>query len=84
MSFREWERWRAHTVVGGIAMLSAAFIFTVRPALTYRIIELDLRDVWIGVVGAAYAVAPLIVAPLLGNLGDRWGPERHSSTGQSR
>lgn len=76
MSFREWERWRAHTVVGGIAMLSAAFIFTVRPALTYRIIELDLRDVWIGVVGAAYAVAPLIVAPLLGNLGDRWGARK--------
>lgn len=71
-----WDRWRVNTVVGGIGLLSAAAVFTIRPALTYRIIDLEMQSVWIGLVGAAYAVAPLVVAPVLGNLSDSWGARR--------
>ena len=72
---------RANLVIVCIALLTAGGVFTIRPLLSYRIIELGLDRAWIGIVGSAYAIAPLVAAPVLGDLSDRWGARRSLVTG---
>ena len=67
---------RAVTVIVLLALVTAGTVFTIRPLLSYRIIEAGMSQTWIGVVGSAYAIAPLLAAPLLGDLSDRWGTRR--------
>lgn len=54
---------RAIFVVG---LISTAGIFAVRPSLSYRVLELELSAYWAGLLGSAYAIAPLLTILLIG------------------
>jgi MFS family permease len=50
--------------------------FVLRPAATYRAIELDVPGAWLGVLGASFAVVPLLLAVPSGQATDRFGERR--------
>lgn len=58
-----------------LVLLNSLFIqggiYVVRPIVTYKSIELGADATWIGVIGAAWAVAPLILAIPIGRFVDR-------------
>lgn len=56
--------------------LIQAITFLVRPAATYRALELDVPAFALGVLAASYAVFPLLLALPIGNLVDRLGERR--------
>lgn len=58
------------------AALIQAITFLLRPAATYRAIELDAPAVTLGALGAAFAIVPLILAVPLGRMVDRLGERR--------
>lgn len=60
----------AHTV------LIQALTFVLRPTATYRAIELDVCAEWLGVLGASFALIPLLVAIPSGRAVDRLGERR--------
>jgi MFS family permease len=57
----------AHTV------LVQAVTFVLRPTATYRALELDVSAEWLGILGAGFAVFPLLVAIPSGRAVDRLG-----------
>lgn len=58
-----------------LVLLNSLFIqggiYVVRPIVTYKSIELGADATWIGVIGAAWAVAPLLLAIPIGRFVDR-------------
>lgn len=52
-----------------------------RPAISYAAIGLGANELWIGIVGASYALAPVLVVIQLGRLTDRTGPGVPNSVG---
>lgn len=58
-----------------LVLLNSLFIqggiYVVRPIVTYKSIELGADATWVGVIGAAWAVAPLILAIAIGRFVDR-------------
>lgn len=52
-----------------------------RPASAYQALELGLEPVWIGAVGAAFAIVPLLIAVPVGRLADTWGERQVMLTG---
>lgn len=60
----------AHTV------LVQAITFVLRPTATYRAIELDVPALWLGVLSASFAIAPLLLAVPSGQAVDRVGERR--------
>jgi MFS family permease len=56
--------------------LIQAVTFLVRPAATYRALELDVPDFALGLLAASYAVFPLLLAVPTGGLVDRLGERR--------
>jgi MFS family permease len=54
-------------------VLVQAVTFVLRPTAIYRAIELDVPTHWLGVLGATFAVVPLILAVPSGQLVDRLG-----------
>ena len=60
----------AHTV------LVQAITFVLRPTATYRALELEVSAQWLGVLGASFAVFPLLVAIPSGRAVDRLGERR--------
>ncbi|MEY4321352.1 MAG: hypothetical protein RL167_80 [Actinomycetota bacterium] len=58
-----------------LVLLNSLFIqggiYVVRPIVTYKSIELGADATWIGVIGAAWAVAPLILAIPIGRFVDK-------------
>jgi MFS family permease len=60
----------AHTV------LVQAVTFVLRPTATYRAIELEVPALWLGVLSASFAVAPLLLALPSGQAVDRLGERR--------
>lgn len=69
-----WLPWMSESkAVFIVGMFSTAAIFAVRPGLSYRVLELDLNASWAGILGAAYAVAPLLLILLIGRFVDRAG-----------
>ncbi|MCX4469830.1 MFS transporter [Micromonospora sp. NBC_01655] len=60
----------AHTVV------VQAVTFMLRPASAYRALELDVPPAWLGVLGASFAVVPLVLAVPAGHAVDRFGERR--------
>ena len=60
----------AHTIV------VQAVTFMLRPAATYRALDLDVPAAWLGVLGASFAVVPLVLAVPSGHAVDRFGERR--------
>ncbi|MFG3701141.1 MFS transporter [Micromonospora sp. NPDC047620] len=60
----------AHTVV------VQAVTFMLRPASAYRALDLDVPAAWLGVLGASFAVVPLVLAVPSGQAVDRFGERR--------
>jgi MFS family permease len=58
------------------SMLAQVITFVLRPAATYRAIELDVPAAWLGVLGASFAVVPLLLAVPSGQATDRFGERR--------
>lgn len=56
--------------------LVQAVTFVVRPATSYRALELGLSPAWLGALSAAFAVVPLMLALPAGQLVDRLGERR--------
>ncbi|WP_205843688.1 MFS transporter [Nakamurella deserti] len=53
--------------------LTQVLTFTVRPAATYRALELGVPTPWLGALGASFAVVPLLLALPSGHAADRFG-----------
>lgn len=67
---------RSATAVLLHSALIQAVTFLVRPAATYRALELDVPDFALGLLAASYAVFPLLLAVPTGGLVDRLGERR--------
>ncbi|BCW80866.1 MFS transporter [Arthrobacter sp. NicSoilC5] len=63
--------------------LIQAVTFLVRPAATYRALELDVPGFALGLLAASYAVFPLLLAVPTGGLVDRLGERRLMAIGSS-
>jgi MFS family permease len=61
--------------------LIQAVTFLVRPAASYRALELDVPDFALGILAASYAVFPLLLAVPTGGLVDRMGERRLMAIG---
>jgi MFS family permease len=55
------------------SVLTQVITFTVRPAVTYRALELDVPGAWLGALAASFAVVPLLLAVPSGTATDRFG-----------
>jgi len=62
-----WRLLLAHTV------LVQTVTFLLRPATSYRALELGVAPAWLGAVAASFAVVPLLVAVVVGRATDRRG-----------
>ncbi|MET9224438.1 MFS transporter [Lentzea sp. NPDC003310] len=58
------------------SVLAQVITFVVRPAVTYRAIELDVPGGWLGALAASFAVVPLLLAVPSGQATDRFGERR--------
>ncbi|WP_448624344.1 MFS transporter [Geodermatophilus sp. URMC 64] len=58
------------------SVLTQVITFVVRPAVTYRAIELDVPGGWLGALAASFAVVPLLLAVPSGQATDRFGERR--------
>jgi len=67
---------RMLTVLLVQSALTQVVTFVLRPAATYRAIELDVPGAWLGVLGASFAVVPLLLAVPSGQATDRYGERR--------
>ncbi|MGN9776106.1 MFS transporter [Micromonospora sp. H33] len=65
----------AHTIV------VQAVTFMLRPASAYRALDLDVPSAWLGVLGASFAVVPLVLAVPSGHAVDRFGERRVALAG---
>lgn len=63
--------------------LIQAVTFLVRPATSYRALELDVPDYGLGILAASYAVFPLLLAVPTGGLVDRLGERRLMAIGSA-
>jgi len=63
--------------------LIQAVTFLVRPAATYRALELDVPAFALGLLAASYAVFPLLLALPIGGLVDRLGERRLMAIGSA-
>ncbi|MGI5499864.1 MFS transporter [Lentzea sp. CA-135723] len=62
-------------------VLTQAITFVLRPAVTYRAIELDVPGGWLGALAASFAVVPLLLAVPSGQATDRFGEQRVMTAG---
>jgi MFS family permease len=58
------------------SVLVQAVTFVMRPASTYRALELGVPAAWLGVLSASFAFAPLVLAVPSGHAIDRLGERR--------
>lgn len=72
---RRWapSRWVPWAVLLGHALLVQVLTFVLRPATTYRAIELGLDASLLGMLSACFALAPLLLALPSGAVTDRVG-----------
>lgn len=63
------------------AVGTQALTFVLRPVMSYRAIELDVPTAWLGVLGASFAIAPLVLAIPAGHGADRYGERRMAVAG---
>ena len=55
------------------SVLTQVITYVVRPAVTYRALELHVPGAWLGALAASFAVVPLLVAVPSGTATDRFG-----------
>lgn len=67
---------RMLTVLLVQSALTQVVTFVLRPAATYRAIELDVPSAWLGALAASFAVVPLVLAVPSGQATDRFGERR--------
>lgn len=72
---------RSSTALLFHSALIQAVTFLVRPATTYRALELDVPGFALGLLAASYAVFPLLLALPIGGLVDRLGERRLMAVG---
>lgn len=58
------------------AALTQVLTFMLRPTISYRALELDVPPAWLGLLGASFAVVPLLLAVPSGQAVDRFGERR--------
>ncbi len=58
------------------SVLVQVVTFVLRPTSTYRALELGVPAMWLGVLSACFAVAPLMIAVPAGGAVDRFGERR--------
>ena len=58
------------------SVLTQVITFVLRPAATYRAIDLDVPPAWLGALTACFAVVPLVLAVPAGQATDRLGERR--------
>ncbi|MCG5214660.1 MFS transporter [Streptosporangium soli] len=63
------------------AAITQVLTFVLRPTMSYRALELDVPPAWLGVLGASFAVAPLLLAVPAGQAVDRLGERRVALSG---
>jgi MFS family permease len=61
--------------------LTQVITFVVRPAATYRALELDVPGAWLGALAASFAVVPFVLAVPSGQATDRFGERPVMLTG---
>ncbi|NBE99194.1 MFS transporter [Nonomuraea sp. KC401] len=71
----------AVAVLPAHAVATQAITFVLRPTMAYRAIELDVPAAWLGLLGASFAIAPLLLALPAGHIADRYGERRVAVTG---
>jgi MFS family permease len=64
--------WLWRLLIAMVLTQTAAFL--VRPALTYRALELGANDVYVGLLVAIYAFLPALLAVPIGRYSDRYRP----------
>ncbi|NUS35854.1 MAG: MFS transporter [Pseudarthrobacter sp.] len=74
---------RSATALMVHSALIQAVTFLVRPAATYRALELDVPGFALGLLAASYAVFPLLLAVPTGGLVDRLGERRLMAIGSA-
>jgi MFS family permease len=57
----------------GHAVLIQVVTFLLRPAISYRALELGVPATWLGIISGSFAVAPLVLAIPSGRMTDRRG-----------
>ena len=58
------------------AVLTQLVTFVLRPATSYRALELDVPASWLGVLSGSFALVPLLLALPAGHVVDRLGERR--------
>lgn len=58
------------------AVLTQVVTFVLRPATSYRALELDVPASWLGVLSGSFALVPLVLALPAGHIVDRLGERR--------
>ncbi|GLY17096.1 hypothetical protein Kisp01_41110 [Kineosporia sp. NBRC 101677] len=64
---------RATAALLAHSVLTQVITFLLRPATTYRALEIDTPAAWLGVLSACFAIAPLVLALPSGAVVDRIG-----------
>ncbi|MGN9785348.1 MFS transporter [Nonomuraea sp. ZG12] len=75
------EPWHRHAVLLAHAAGTQMITFVLRPTMSYRAIELDVPTAWLGLLGASFALAPLLLALPAGHAADRYGERRMAVAG---
>ncbi|GAA2856742.1 MFS transporter [Streptosporangium fragile] len=75
------DPWHRHAVLPVHSAGTQIITFVLRPTMSYRAIELDVPPAWLGVLGASFALAPLLLALPAGHAADRYGERRMAVAG---
>ncbi|MFF0771430.1 MFS transporter [Nonomuraea wenchangensis] len=75
------DLWHRHAVLLAHSAGTQVITFVLRPTMSYRAIELDVPPAWLGVLGASFALAPLLLALPAGHAADRYGERRIAVAG---
>ncbi|WP_433441129.1 MFS transporter [Nonomuraea sp. CA-141351] len=75
------DEWHRHAVLLAHSVGTQVITFVLRPTMSYRAIELGVPSAWLGVLGASFALAPLLLALPAGHAADRYGERRMAVAG---
>ncbi|MEU0479794.1 MFS transporter [Streptosporangium sp. NPDC006013] len=78
-----WHRRRRTTILFAHSTGTQMITFVLRPTMSYRALELDVPAAWLGILGASFAIAPLLLALPAGHITDRYGERRMALAGAS-
>ncbi|MEU7836131.1 MFS transporter [Nonomuraea sp. NPDC049129] len=76
-----WHRRNQMALLLAHSVGTQVVTFVLRPTMSYGAIELHVSAAWLGVLGASFAVAPLLLAIPAGQAADRYGERRMAVAG---